>query len=120
MYTQFLTVDTALNNDLIVEKLPSIRQSKIKAFVNVMYGCSNFCTFCIVPFTRGKERSRQLIEIIEEIKQLIKDGYQEITLLGQNVNNYGLDLKPALSFNTLLSEVAKTNISRIRFTTSNP
>lgn len=120
MYTQYLTIDTKLDKKLVAEDLPSIRNSKIKAFVNVMYGCSNFCTFCIVPFTRGKERSRKLNKIIEEVNLLKKQGYKEITLLGQNVNNYGLDLNPKLSFVELLTEVSKTGIERIRFTTSNP
>lgn len=108
------------NQNLIVENIPAVRASKIKAFVNVMFGCSNFCTFCIVPYTRGKERSRTLTSIIAEINDLIKEGYQEVTLLGQNVNNYGLDLTPKLTFKELLVATARTNIPRIRFVTSNP
>ena len=121
MFSSYTNVtDVYHNRNIIVENLPVQRQSKIKAFVHVMFGCSNFCTFCIVPYTRGKERSRELYTIIAEINNLIKEGYQEITLLGQNVNNYGLDLQPRLTFKTLLKSVAKTKIKRIRFITSNP
>ena len=85
-----------------------------------MYGCNKFCTYCIVPYTRGKERSRLASDIIEEVKDLIKQGYKEITLLGQNVNSYGKDLGDDYSFANLLEDVAKTGIDRIRFTTSHP
>ena len=105
----------------VIENMPSVRDSKIKAFVNVMYGCDHFCTYCIVPFTRGKIRSRTKEDILSEINELIKDGYKEVTLLGQNVNDYGIDLKDInYRFKNLLADVAKTNIERIRFTTSNP
>ena len=104
----------------IVEDLPTIRKYDFKSGVNIMYGCNKFCTYCIVPYTRGKERSRLMDDIIEEVKGLKADGYQEITLLGQNVNSYGKDLEEDYDFATLLEEVAKTGIARIRFTTSHP
>lgn len=104
----------------VIENLPTIRTSKIKAFVNIQYGCDKFCSYCIVPYTRGKIRSRGPKEILKEIKDLIKLGYQEVTLLGQNVNSYGIDRKDGYSFVNLLEDVAKTNIPRVRFTTSNP
>ena len=85
-----------------------------------MYGCNKFCTYCIVPYTRGKERSRELEEIIKEVEELKNSGYKEITLLGQNVNSYGKDLNNGTDFATLLEAVAKTGIDRIRFTTSHP
>ncbi len=105
----------------VIESLPDYRSSSIKAFVNVMYGCDNFCTYCIVPYTRGKIRSRQKEHIIEEINDLIKKGYKEVTLLGQNVNSYGIDFKDQnYKFPDLLEDVAKTGIKRVRFATSNP
>jgi len=105
----------------IVEHLPVIYTSKIKAFVNIMYGCDNFCTYCIVPYTRGKIRSRRSVDIINEVNDLIRNGYQEVTLLGQNVNAYGIDFKDqCYHFSNLLEDVAKTGIKRIRFSTSNP
>ena len=85
-----------------------------------MYGCDKFCTYCIVPYTRGKQRSRRMGDILSEVKECIKEGYKEVTLLGQNVNAYGKDLDSNLSFAVLLEEVAKTNIPRIRFMTSHP
>ena len=88
--------------------------------VNVMYGCDKFCTYCIVPYTRGKVRSRKLEDILAEIKDLINQGIKEVTLVGQNVNNYGQDLDENINFIRLLEEVAKLDIKRIRFTTSNP
>ena len=96
------------------------RDSNVSAWVNIMYGCDKFCTYCIVPYTRGKQRSRKSNDILKEIKELIKSGYKEVTLLGQNVNAYGKDLKDELSFAELLESVAKTNIERIRFVTSHP
>jgi tRNA-2-methylthio-N6-dimethylallyladenosine synthase len=104
----------------IVENLPARRTDNYKAFVNIMYGCNKFCTYCIVPYTRGRERSRLLIDILKECKELVDAGYQEITLLGQNVNAYGKDLKNGTSFANLLEEVAKLGIPRLRFTTSHP
>lgn len=105
----------------IVENVPMIRQSKIKAWVPIMYGCDEFCTYCIVPYTRGKERSRLPENIIKEVNELIKEGYKEITLLGQNVNAYGQDFTDRkYDFADLLTELNKLSIPRIRFTTSNP
>ena len=104
----------------VLEGLPTIRNSKVKAFVNIMYGCDKFCTYCIVPYTRGKQRSRKKEDIIKEVEQLVKDGYQEVTLLGQNVNAYGKDLNTDYTMTDLLTDVAKTNINRIRFVTSHP
>lgn len=104
----------------VIENLPSIRDDKHKAFVNIMYGCDHFCSYCIVPYTRGKIRSRSKDDIINEINSLIKQGYKEVTLLGQNVNSYGKDLKMNYLFKDLLSDVAQTKIERIRFATSNP
>ncbi len=104
----------------VIENLPSIRLDPYKAFVNISYGCDKFCTYCIVPYTRGRERSRPLQSIIEECRNLVAEGYQEITLLGQNVNSYGKDFHDGTSFATVLEEVAKLGIPRLRFTTSHP
>ncbi len=104
----------------VYENISYKRDSNIKAWVNIQYGCDKFCTYCIVPYTRGKQRSRKSSEIIKEVEQLVKNGYQEVTLLGQNVNAYGKDLKDEMSFAQLLEAVAKTNIARVRFVTSHP
>lgn len=104
----------------IVEGLPAKRENKYKAFVNIMYGCDKFCTYCIVPFTRGKQRSRDKSDIIREVEHLIKHGYKEVTLLGQNVNAYGKDLDNNYNMANLLEDVAKTGIPRVRFMTSHP
>lgn len=105
----------------IVENMPKIRENSRKAWVNIMYGCDEFCTYCIVPYTRGKERSRKKEHIINEIQELIKQGYKEITLLGQNVNSYGRDFTDKdYTFSNLLTDLNKMNIPRIRFTTSHP
>ena len=104
----------------IQENLPSVRESNFKAFVNISYGCDKFCTYCIVPYTRGKERSRKMEDIIKECDELNKLGYKEVTLLGQNVNAYGKDLNDGSSFAKLLDEVAKLGIPRVRFLTSHP
>ena len=103
----------------IYESVPATRFMSHKAWVNIMYGCDKFCTYCIVPYTRGKERSRYKDDIIFEVKQLVSQGYKEICLLGQNVNAYGKDLGD-YDFADLLNDVAKTNIPRIRFMTSHP
>lgn len=113
-------VDVLSLTGKIYENLPSIRDNRHKAFVNIMYGCNKFCTYCIVPYTRGRERSRKTKDILLECDELIKLGYQEITLLGQNVNSYGKDLNDGSSFANLLEEVAKLGIPRLRFTTSHP
>ena len=104
----------------VIENMPVKRDSKYKAWVNIMYGCDKFCTYCIVPYTRGKQRSRLPEYIINEVKDLIKEGYQEVTLLGQNVNAYGKDLDINYTMANLLEDVAKTGINRIRFVTSHP
>jgi tRNA-2-methylthio-N6-dimethylallyladenosine synthase len=105
----------------ITEHLPHARDHRYKAWVNIMFGCDEFCTYCIVPYTRGKERSRRKEYIIEEVKDLIKRGYKEITLLGQNVNSYGLDFQNYnYSFADLLEDLSNLDISRIRFQTSHP
>ena len=104
----------------IVENLPSTRLDSYKAYVNITYGCDKFCTYCIVPYTRGRERSRSKEDILKECKELVEEGYQEITLLGQNVNSYGKDFKDGTSFATILEEVAKLGIPRLRFMTSHP
>lgn len=104
----------------VFENFPSHRQNKFKAFVNIMYGCNKFCTYCIVPFTRGRERSRLMKDIINECNELVLQGYQEITLLGQNVNAYGKDLNDGSTFAKLLEQIANLNIPRLRFTTSHP
>ena len=107
--------------DGIIEGIPIDRESSIKAFVTIMYGCNNFCTYCIVPFVRGRERSRKPEDIKKEIQELIKKGYKEITLLGQNVNSYGKDLLPSVSFANLLRDVNTIDgVERIRFMTSHP
>ncbi len=104
----------------IIENMPAKRDSKYKAWVNIMYGCDKFCTYCIVPYTRGKQRSRTKENIINEVKELIKDGYKEVTLLGQNVNAYGKDLDVNYDMSDLLEETAQTGIERVRFITSHP
>ncbi len=104
----------------VVENIPVKRDSKYKAWVNIMYGCDKFCTYCIVPYTRGKQRSRLPEFIIEEVKKLVTDGYKEVTLLGQNVNAYGKDLDINYGMANLLEDVANTGIERIRFVTSHP
>ena len=104
----------------IVENLPVRRDNKYKAFVNIMYGCDKFCTYCIVPYTRGKQRSRRIEDILNEVNELVKDGYKEVTLIGQNVNAYGKDIENYPTMANLLEEVAKTGIERIRFVTSHP
>lgn len=105
----------------IYENLPIVRDHPKKAWVNIMYGCDEFCTYCIVPYTRGKERSRLPEAIIAEVEQVAKDGYVEVTLLGQNVNAYGKDFKDRkYTFADLLRDLNKTSIKRIRYTTSHP
>ena len=104
----------------IVEGMPVKRANKFKAYVNIMYGCDKFCTYCIVPYTRGKQRSRDKDDILREVEKLIKDGYKEVTLLGQNVNAYGKDFNSSYKMENLLEDVAKTGIERVRFMTSHP
>jgi len=104
----------------VYENISYKRDSDIKAWVNIQYGCDKFCTYCIVPYTRGKQRSRKSNEIIKEVEELVKQGYQEVTLLGQNVNAYGKELEGELSFAELLLKVSDTGIPRVRFVTSHP
>jgi len=113
-------IDVNSGSGYIHECLPSIRDSKFKAFVNISYGCDKFCTYCIVPYTRGRERSRDIKDIFNECKELEKLGYKEVTLLGQNVDSYGKDLKGNINFAKLLDKVASLNIPRITFLTSHP
>lgn len=105
----------------IVEELPIDRKSDVKAFVTIMYGCNNFCTYCIVPYVRGRERSRKSEDIIKEIEELVSQGYKEITLLGQNVNSYGKGLEEDIDFAGLLRKVNEVKgLERVRFMTSHP
>ena len=104
----------------VYENIPVNRDSKYTAWVNIQYGCDKFCTYCIVPYTRGKQRSRRPEDIIDEVRELYNNGYQEVTLLGQNVNAYGKDLDMEYDFATLLGEVSQIGIPRIRFMTSHP
>lgn len=104
----------------IIENLPVKRDSNYKAWVNIQYGCDKFCSYCIVPYTRGKQRSRLPKDILKEINSLKEKGYKEVTLLGQNVNAYGKDLDINYTMSNLLEDTAKTGIDRIRFVTSHP
>ena len=104
----------------VVENIPVLRESKYSAWVDIIYGCDKFCTYCIVPYTRGTQRSRKHEAIVEEVKKLVKNGYKEVTLLGQNVNAYGKDLYSDYNLANLLSDVSDTGIERIRFVTSHP
>lgn len=104
----------------VYENLPVRRVQKTKAWVNIMYGCDKFCTYCIVPYTRGKERSRLKEDILQELDELIAEGYKEVTLLGQNVNAYGKDLGLEYDFASLLHDVSLKKIDRVRFMTSHP
>ena len=104
----------------VFENLPVKRESKYTGWVNIQYGCDKFCTYCIVPYTRGKQRSRLPQDIIDEVREMYNNCYQEVTLLGQNVNAYGKDLDMNYDFADLLAEVSQTGIPRIRFVTSHP
>lgn len=105
----------------VIESLPKVRRGTIKAWVNIMYGCDKFCTYCIVPYTRGKERSRRPEDIIQEIRQLAAQGYKEVTLLGQNVNAYGKDFDDiTYRLGDLMNDLRQVDLPRIRFTTSHP
>lgn len=116
-----MVVDIWKETDKIVENLPSERKFKFKSGVNIMFGCNNFCTYCIVPYVRGRERSRDPKAIIREIEKLVADGVVEVMLLGQNVNSYGKTLETPMSFAKLLQEVEKIEgLERIRFMTSHP
>lgn len=116
-----MVIDVEDKSPLIVENLPSSHKYSFKAGVNIMYGCNNFCTFCIVPLVRGREKSRKPQDIIHECRSLAKQGVKEIMLLGQNVDSYGMTLDPKVKFSELLEEVEKVEgIKRIRFMSPNP
>ncbi len=116
-----MVIDIWESTDMIVEDLPVERKYFFKSGINIMFGCNNFCSYCIVPYVRGRERSRKPEEIIREIQDLVADGVIEVMLLGQNVNSYGKNLKQPISFAELLKEVEKIKgLERIRFMTSHP
>ena len=116
-----MIIDIWKDSDQIVEDLPVERKYPFKSGINIMFGCNNFCTYCIVPYVRGREKSRRPKEILQEIEKLADDGVVEIMLLGQNVNSYGKNLEDEISFAQLLREVEKIDkIKRIRFMTSHP
>ena len=116
-----MVIDIWKDSDQIVEDLPVERKYPFKSGINIMFGCNNFCTYCIVPYVRGREKSRRPKEILQEIEKLADDGVVEIMLLGQNVNSYGKNLEDEISFAQLLQEVEKIDkIKRIRFMTSHP
>ena len=116
-----MVIDIWKDTDQIVEDLPSERKFFFKSGVNIMFGCNNFCSYCIVPYVRGRERSRNPKDIIREIKELVADGVVEVMLLGQNVNSYGKNLEEPITFAQLLQEIEKIEgLRRIRFMTSHP
>ncbi len=125
MYTIFvqegMVIDVWKDTDKIVEDLPVERKYKFKSGVNIMFGCNNFCSYCIVPYVRGRERSRKPQDILREVERLAQDGVVEVMLLGQNVNSYGKNLDEPVTFAELLMEIEKIEgIKRIRFMTSHP
>ena len=116
-----MIVDIWKDTDQIVEDLPSDRKFSFKCGVNIMYGCNNFCSYCIVPYVRGRERSRKPEDIIKEVKQVVSEGVKEVMLLGQNVNSYGKTLENPVTFANLLRQVNEIEgLKRIRFMTSHP
>lgn len=116
-----MIIDIWKDTDKIVEDLPVERKYPFKSGVNIMFGCNNFCSYCIVPYVRGRERSRNPKDIIREIERLVKDGVVEVMLLGQNVNSYGKNLEEPMTFAQLLTEIEKIEgLKRIRFMTSHP
>ena len=116
-----MVIDIWKDTDQIVEDLPSERKFSFKSGVNIMFGCNNFCSYCIVPYVRGRERSRNPRDIIREIERLVADGVVEVMLLGQNVNSYGKTLEEPMTFAELLREIEKIEgLERIRFMTSHP
>ena len=121
VYTNKQVMEVWDSTDKIVEELPIVRKYSFKSGINIMFGCNNFCSYCIVPYVRGRERSRKPEDIINEIKTLVEDGVTEIMLLGQNVNSYGKELENPMTFAELLSEITKIEgLKRIRFMTSHP
>ncbi|EEX22511.1 radical SAM methylthiotransferase, MiaB/RimO family [Blautia hansenii DSM 20583] len=116
-----MIIDIWKDTDKIVEDLPVERKYPFKSGVNIMFGCNNFCSYCIVPYVRGRERSRNPKDIVREIERLVKDGVVEVMLLGQNVNSYGKNLDEPMTFAQLLTEIEKIEgLKRIRFMTSHP
>lgn len=116
-----MVIDIWKDTDKIVEDLPVDRKYAFKSGINIMFGCNNFCTYCIVPYVRGRERSRDPKDIVREIEHLVADGVVEIMLLGQNVNSYGKNLEEPMTFAQLLQEIEKIEgLKRIRFMTSHP
>ncbi len=116
-----MVIDIWKDTDKIVEDLPVERKYPFKSGINIMFGCNNFCSYCIVPYVRGRERSRQPKDIIREIENLVKEGVVEVMLLGQNVNSYGKNLEQPMTFARLLQEIEKIEgLKRIRFMTSHP
>ncbi|MEG0154731.1 MAG: tRNA (N6-isopentenyl adenosine(37)-C2)-methylthiotransferase MiaB [Lachnospiraceae bacterium] len=116
-----MVIDIWKDTDQIVENLPSERKFPFKSGVNIMFGCNNFCSYCIVPYVRGRERSREPKAILREIESLVADGVVEVMLLGQNVNSYGKNLEEPMTFAELLKEIEKIDgLKRIRFMTSHP
>ena len=118
--TEKQNIDVLSCEGNVYENVKYKRDSSFKAWVNIQYGCDKFCTYCIVPYTRGKQRSRKSEDILKEVNELVKSGYKEITLLGQNVNAYGKDLDGEISFAELLQKCSDTGIERLRFVTSHP
>ncbi|WP_028545234.1 tRNA (N6-isopentenyl adenosine(37)-C2)-methylthiotransferase MiaB [Paenibacillus taiwanensis] len=120
LFNKEMVVDVWSKEGDIIENLPK-KRSGMRGWVNIMYGCDKFCTYCIVPYTRGKERSRRPEDVIAEVRELARQGYKEITLLGQNVNAYGKDFEDIhYRFGDLMDDMRKIDIPRIRFTTSHP
>ena len=119
--TKKRVVEILDKNGDICEEITPYRSSYPNAWVNIAYGCNNFCTYCIVPYVRGRERSRLPENVVDEVKNLVNDGYKEITLLGQNVNSYGHDLKNDVGFASLLDEIGKIDGKfRLRFMSNHP
>ncbi len=121
MFSKEMVIEVWSKEGDIVENMPKLREGNTKGWVNIMYGCDKFCTYCIVPYTRGKERSRRPEDVIAEVRDLARQGFKEIMLLGQNVNAYGKDFEDIeYGFGDLMDEIRKIDIPRVRFTTSHP
>lgn len=121
IYSKEMVIEVWSKEGDIIENMPRARRGQLQGWVNIMYGCDKFCTYCIVPYTRGKERSRRPEDIIAEVRELARLGYKEITLLGQNVNAYGRDFEDMdYGLGHLMDEIRKIDIPRVRFTTSHP
>ena len=121
LQSQRMVIDIWKDTDQIVEDLPNERKYTFKSGVNIMFGCNNFCSYCIVPYVRGRERSRNPKDIVKEIERFVADGVVEVMLLGQNVNSYGKTLDEPITFARLLEEIEKIEgLKRIRFMTPHP